>query len=181
MALETIARRYATALADIAEKRNETEKVRLELEQIEKIFAENKNLTEVFSNPVFNHEKKEKILETLIQKTKLAQTVANFLRILLRNNRFGYLSAIRKSFEQVIEEKRNEVTAKVISARELSEEEREALRQNLEKQTGKKIKLDTMINPEIIGGIVVRVGSTVFDGSVKNRLEILKNRLMNNI
>ncbi|MCS6874725.1 MAG: ATP synthase F1 subunit delta [Pyrinomonadaceae bacterium] len=181
MGTETIARRYAIALAEVAEKRNQTEEIRKELEQMELLLAENKKLAQVFSNPVFNHESKEKILETLIQKTKPLSTTANFLRVLLRNSRFAYLPLIRKSFEEVIAEKRNEVCAKIVSARDLSEKEQEELIQNLEKRTGKRIKLEITINPEVIGGIVATVGSTVFDGSIKNRLEILRDRLMNNV
>lgn len=180
MGAETIARRYAIALADVVEKRNETEKVKAELEEWEKLFDESTELKEALLNPIFKHETKEKILETLIEKAKPLQTTANFLRVLLRNNRLGYLREINKIFSEVIEERQNIARADVVSAYPLSEDEKKDLVETLEKRTGKKIKLNLSVDPTLIGGLRATVGSVVYDGSIRNRLEILKTRLINN-
>ncbi len=180
MGMETIAKRYAVALTEVTEKRNETEKVKAELEEWEKLFDESTELKEVLLNPIFKHEKKEKILETLIKKTKVLQTTANFLRVLLKNNRLGYLREINKSFSEVIEERQNIIRADVVSAYPFSESEEKNLIEILEKKTGKKVKLNLSVDPALIGGFRATIGSIVYDGSIRNRLEVLRTRLINN-
>ncbi len=180
MAVGTIARRYAIALADVAQSRNEVETIQAELHQWQALIHENRELSIALTNPVFKHAIKEKILETLIQKFSPSQTTANFLRVLLRNNRIAHLKEIAKSFSEVIEERNNVTLAKIVSARSLSEDEKEALRKSLEKKTGKKIRFELSTDPSLLGGIVATVGSIVFDGSVRNRLTILKERFIDN-
>jgi F-type H+-transporting ATPase subunit delta len=179
MSIRAVARRYATALADVVQK-NEQEKqqVKQELEEWKKMLEENKDMMLFFRSPIFKHHDKEEILEKLIQKTKSSRITANFLRVLLKNNRFVILPEIKEEFVNILEEREGIVSAQVVSARELSEQEKEELRRGLEKRTGKKVNLGLSVNPEIIGGIIATVGSTVYDGSIRSRLEVLKRRLI---
>ena len=179
MSVETIARRYAGALADVVTKTNETETVKGELKTWEQMIGGSSELNYAFANPAIQHIDKEKVLESLLQKSSPSRTTANFLRVLLRNGRLIDLSEINARFEAELAERSGVTAAQVTSARELSEAERAELKQNLEKLTGKQIKLDFDINESIIGGIVTRVGSTVYDGSVKTQLENLKEQLVN--
>jgi F-type H+-transporting ATPase subunit delta len=178
MSIRAVARRYAVALADVIEKTGEAEIVKQELEQWKNMLEENQDMMLFFRNPIFYHHDKEEILEKLIQKTKTSRTTANFLRILLRNDRFIVIPEINEELIKVLEDRQGIVSVKVVSARELSEEEKEELKKVLEKRTGKKVKLNLSVNPEIIGGIIATIGSTVYDGSIRNRLEILKKRLI---
>ncbi|GIU81823.1 MAG: F0F1 ATP synthase subunit delta [Acidobacteria bacterium] len=178
MSIKAIARRYATALADVVEKNGQTEQVKQELEQWKNMLEENQDMMTFFRNPIFYHHDKEKILEELIQRSKTSRITANFLRVLLQNNRFVILPEINEEFVNVLEDRQGIMSAHVVSARELSENEKEDLRKSLEKRTGKKIKLSLSVNPDIIGGIIATVGSTVYDGSVRTRLEVLKKRLI---
>lgn len=179
MNVETIARRYATALADVVTKSDETENVKNELKTWEQMMSANEDLQTLFSNPSVIHLNKEKVLKGLLDKAKPAATTANFLRVLLRNNRLNDLGEINKRFASVLEERSGNVMAKVTSARELSETEKAELKTNLEKLTGKQVNPNFNIDDRIIGGILTQIGSTVYDGSVKTQLENLKEQLIN--
>ena len=179
MSVETIARRYAGALADVVTKTNETETIKAELKTWEQMIAGNAELNYAFANPAIQHSDKERVLESLLQKSGPSKTTANFLRVLLRNSRLTDLRAINERFDAELEERSGVAAAQVTSARELGENERNELKANLEKLTGKQVKLDFDINEAIIGGIVTRVGSTVYDGSVRTQLENLKEELIN--
>lgn len=179
MSVETIARRYGTALADVVLKTGETETVKEELRTWETMMLTNADLQSAFGNPSIAHADKEKVLESLIAKTSPSKTTANFLRVLLRNSRLTEIAEINDRFAAVLEERSGRVAAHVTSARELSESQRNELKTNLEKLTGKQVQLNFEIDENIIGGVVTRIGSTVYDGSVKTQLENLKEELVN--
>jgi F-type H+-transporting ATPase subunit delta len=178
MSVETVARRYATALADVVIKSGETEVVRSELKTWEQLINSNVDLQTAFANPAIAHANKEKVLESLLAKTQPSKTTTNFLRLLLSNGRLTELSEINDKFASVLDERNNVVTAEVTSARPLSETEKSEFQANLARLTGKRVNLHFNINENIIGGVVTRVGSTVYDGSVKTQLENLKQQLM---
>lgn len=178
MSIETVARRYATALADVVGKSNETETVKSELKIWEDLMQANGELQNAFASPAIAHLSKEKVLESLLAKTKPTKTTANFLRVLLRNSRLTELGAINEKFVAVLAERSGVVAAEVISARPLSDDEKAELQANLAKLTGKQINLNFEIDANIIGGVVTRVGSTVYDSSVKTQLENLKADLI---
>lgn len=178
MSIETVARRYGTALADVVLKTGETETVKAELRSWEEMMAGNADLQSAFGNPAIAHADKEKVLESLISRTNPSRTTANFLRVLLRNSRLTELAEINDKFATVLEERSGRVSAEVISARDLSEGQKQELRANIEKLTGKQVDLRFAIDPSIIGGVVTRIGSTVYDGSVKTQLENLKQELI---
>ena len=174
---ETIARRYSTALADVVLKTGETETVRAELKIWEQMIAGSPELEDALSNPSIAASKKEAVLEGLIAKTNPSKATSNFLRVLLRNGRLTELAAINERFEAVLDERGGIVSGEVISAHELAEAERRELIASLEKLTGKRVKLNFAIDKNIIGGVVTRVGSTVYDGSVRTKLENLREQL----
>ncbi len=178
MSVETISRRYATALADVVVPSGETETVKGELKAWEQLVAGSAELQNAFRNPAIAHAKKERVLEGLLAKTRPSKTTSNFLRILLRNSRLTELSRINERFASVLEDRAGRVAADVISARELAEAQRNELKLNLEKLTGKHVKLTFTVDAQLIGGVVTRLGSTVYDGSVKTQLENLKEELI---
>ncbi len=178
MSIETVARRYATALADVVTKTGETENVRGELQQWETMIVTNSELLNAFRNPSLQQAKKENVLNSLIQRANPSTTTANFLRILLRNGRLTNISQINQKFSSVLEERQGGVSAKIVSARPLSETEKQELRTNLEKMTGKRVSPAFEIDNNIIGGVVTTIGSTVYDGSVKTQLQTLKEQMI---
>ena len=179
MSTETIARRYSTALADSVLASGQTEIVKAELGALGEIFVHGSDLRTVFSNPAIAHSIKEKVLDGLIAKAQPSKTTANFLKVLLQNGRLADLGDINERFAAVLEERGGRITAEITSARELPESERVEFEKNLQKLTGKQVSVNYEINKDIIGGVVTRIGSTVYDGSVKTKLENLREQLVN--
>jgi len=179
MSNETIARRYSLALADVVSGTSSSAAVKTELAVWGELLTSNEQLQTVFGNPSIPHLGKEKVLEGLLAKTKPSRTTANFLKVLLQNGRLGDLPQINDRFAAVLDERSGVVTAQITSARELPEAERNEFERNLESVTGKKVKIEFTIDRDIIGGVLVRIGSIVYDGSVRTKLENLKEQLVN--
>ena len=178
MSVETVARRYALALADVVAKTSETDSVKTELKSWEDLINANSDLQTAFRNPAISQANKEKVLESLIGKAKPTKTTANFLRVLLRNSRLTEIGEINKKFSEVLEERSGVVSAKVTSARPLAENVKQEMKANLEKMTGKSVKLNFETDASLIGGVVTRLGSTVYDGSVRTQLEELRQQMI---
>ena len=178
MSTETIARRYSIALADVVTGSSETDTVKAELASWGELFNSNTDLQTVFSNPAITHINKEKVLNGLIAKTNPLKTTANFLKVLLQNGRLADLGDINDRFAAVLEQRSGIVSAEITSARELPADERAEFEKNLEKITGKTVNINYAIDKDIIGGVVTRIGSIVYDGSVKTKLENLKTEMI---
>jgi len=174
---QTVARRYASALADVIIERNEQAEVRQELASWERMILSNPALLEAFTNPTVPYEQKSKVLNELIARTKVRQTTANFLRILLKNQRLAELPQVNAKLDQVLDERSGVISAQVTSARPVSDSIKRALEQKLADLTGKRIRLSFGTDESLLGGIVTRIGSTIYDGSVRNQLKRLGEEL----
>ena len=170
MSLQTVARRYATALADVAVERHEERVVQNELDQWAAMIESSPQLKEVFANPTIVHEHKRKVLEDLIARSRVRDTTASFLRVLLRNQRLPQLRDIAARFRQVLDERAGVLAGRVTTARPISEELKKTLHETLSAATGRTVRLSFDTDEKIIGGLVARIGSTVFDGSVESNL-----------
>ncbi len=179
MSVEMVSRRYSSALADVVTKSGESTTIRNELRAWEMLVSANGSLRDVFANPSIAHLAKENILEELIAKTRPSKTTANFLRVLLRNGRLTELSDICERFEAELESRSGNVVAQVTSSRELNENEKRELTASLAALTGKNIKPEYSIDDSLIGGVVTQIGSIVYDGSVRTKLENLREELVN--
>ncbi len=179
MSVETVARRYAGALADIVIKTGETDSVKNELGLWKTMMSSESDLRNAFSNPSISHASKTRVLEGLIEKTKPTKTTANFLRVLLKNSRLTEINEIDEKFANVLDERNGLISADVTTARPLNDSEKADLQANLAKLTGKTVSLDFNIDENIISGVITRVGSTVYDSSVRTQLEEIRNKLVN--
>ena len=177
MSLQTVARRYATALADVAIERREEREVQKELDYWASMIESSPHLKEVFANPTIVHDHKRKVLEDLIARTRVRDTTASFLRVLLRNQRLGQLRDIAARFRHVLDERAGVLAGTVTTARPIPEDLKQTLHQTLSEATGRTVHLSFDTDEQIIGGMVARIGSTVFDGSVQNHLERLAEGL----
>ena len=178
MSVELMARRYALALSDVVEKTGETQAVQSELKQWDAMMNESGDLLNLFRHPAIQYENKARVLDTLIAKAKPGKTTANFLRVLLRNQRLGELSAINKAFAAELAVRSNQVSAFITTAHELSADQKTNLQNALNTKTGHQVDLQTNVDQNIIGGMITRVGSTVYDSSIKTQLEDLKQQLI---
>ncbi|HEV7699930.1 MAG TPA: ATP synthase F1 subunit delta [Pyrinomonadaceae bacterium] len=177
MSNETIARRYATALADVAMASGDAETVKSELAVWSELVVRNAELHNVLGDPTIAHHAKDQILEQLLDRTKPSKSTANFLRVLLQNGRLTDIPEINERFIAVVAERSGIVNAEVISARELPGDERTEFEKSLEKLTGKDMQITYSVDPSLIGGVVTRIGSTVYDGSVRTKLDNLRAEL----
>lgn len=178
MSSQAVARRYAVALADVALARGEAQEVREELAAWDELVRSNGQLLEVFRHPAISYEQKRSVLEELIKRTRPRPTTANFLKVLLQNGRFAELSEVSTQFAQELDRRSGVVTAQVTTARPLPDDAQEALRTRLGQLTGSRVRLQFEVDDELIGGVVTRIGSTLYDGSVRGRLQQIRQRMV---
>jgi F-type H+-transporting ATPase subunit delta len=178
LSIQTVARRYASALADVVTQRGEARQVQEELSSWEMMMTSNPMLMEVFSNPTIPYEQKRKVLSSLIERVRLRPITSNFLQLLLKNQRLTELPEVNRRFSHVLDERSGVVSAEVTTARPVPEEQQEALRSKLSAMTDKQVRLSFTTDEDLIGGIVTRIGSTIYDGSVRTQLQQVKERMM---
>jgi F-type H+-transporting ATPase subunit delta len=172
-----VGRRYAAALADVVVVRGEAREVQEELAAWALMLQANEQLLEVFRNPTVPYEQKRGVLDALIARAHVRPTTANFLRVLLQNQRLVELGEINKRFASELDKRAGIVSAHVTTARPVPEEMQAALRARLEGVTGQRVRLQFSVDEQIIGGVVTRIGSTIYDGSIKTRLEQAREKL----
>jgi F-type H+-transporting ATPase subunit delta len=177
LSVQAVARRYAVALADVVTSRGEAREVLEELAAWEAMMRSNAQLLEVFSHPAIPYEKKRAVLDELISRARPRPTTANFLRVLLQNHRLAELSEVSTKFAQEFDRRAGVVTAQVTTARPLPADAQEALRSRLGELTGRSVRLQFEVDDELIGGVVTRIGSTLYDGSVRGQLQQIRQRM----
>lgn len=174
---EAVASRYAAALADAALGEAKAEQVRGDLAVFAGAFEESPELRNVLESPAVTPELKRKIVEELARRMNLATAVRNFVFLLIDHRRTEMLREIQKAFHEALNARLGIADAEVTSARELSADEQRELTVALERRTGKKIEARFREDASLLGGAVVRVGSVVYDGSVREQLNRLRERL----
>ena len=172
------ARRYATALADVVVVRGEAHQVKQELVEWQAMINDSTQLQEIFHNPTLPYEQKRNVLDALIAHTRVRPTTANFLQVLLQNHRLIELQEINERFRQELDKRSGMTSAFVTTAHPVQESVRQVLRKRLEELTGSQVQIEFSVDEELIGGVVTRIGSTIYDGSVRTQLEEIKNRLI---
>ncbi len=181
MSSQAVARRYAVALAEVVLARGEAQEVREELAAWDELMRSNAELLEVFRHPAINYEQKRGVLEELIRRARPRPTTANFLKVLLQNGRLTELGEVSVQFAQELDRRSGVVTARVTTARPLSPDAQETLRARLGQLTGSRVRLQFEVDDELIGGVVTRIGSTLYDGSVRGRLQQIKQRMVGEV
>lgn len=177
MSVQTVARRYASALADVVLERGEANEVQEELRSWEQMIQSSPNLQEVLRNPTIALDQKRAVLNRLIALTKPNPATTNFLKVLLQNQRLTELGEINLKLAEIVDERAGMVAATVTTARGVPEQAQQQLHTKLVSVTGKKVRIKFATDPELIGGLVTRIGSTVYDGSVRNHLQLVKEKM----
>ena len=181
MSLQAVARRYAVALADVVTSSGESQEVRDELSAWESLIQANPQLSEIFRHPTIPQEQKRGVLNELIARSRARPTTANFLQVLLQNHRLADLSEINRQFVQELDRRAGVVNAKVTTARPVSSDMQDALRARLAEITGSKVRLEFGVDDNLIGGVVTRIGSTLYDGSVRGQLQHIRRKMIGEI
>ncbi|MCA1628812.1 MAG: ATP synthase F1 subunit delta [Acidobacteria bacterium] len=179
--MQTMARRYAAALAGVVMAGGEAREVQAELSAWESMMQGNPDLLEVFRNPTIPYEQKRGVLAALIARVRVRPTTANFLQVLLRNQRLPDLYEINKRFALELDERSGVVVAQVTTARPVPTSVQESLGDSLSNLTGRRVRLQFAVDDDLIGGVTTRIGSTVYDGSVRTKLQQIKQRMAGEI
>jgi F-type H+-transporting ATPase subunit delta len=174
---QAVARRYASALADVSLSKGESAKVKEDLSGWARLFSENQQLVSVFKSPAISLENKKNLLNSLITKTGILKTTANFLKVMLDNQRLPQLEETYREYAQELDKRLGVVSAEITTAQPIPEDLQELLTKRLKSMLGTDVKPNFKVDEKLIGGIVTRVGSTIYDGSIRNQLDLARKRL----
>jgi F-type H+-transporting ATPase subunit delta len=179
MTLQAIARRYANALYDVTTKNGSVAQARGDLTAVAELIGGHAELSRVFASPAIPLTKKRAILEQLLASSSgVSAEVSRLLMLLADRDRLGLVGDVARAFATRVMQAEHVLPAEVVTAAPLSADRRAALVAALGRATGGTVTLTEKVDPAIVGGVVARVGSVVFDGSVMNQLERLKQRLL---
>ncbi len=173
----SVSRRYAKALMLIGKEDGNADLYKEELDQIVGLFDTNKEFEKAVINPLFDKNERRKVLSQVLAKTDFSKVVKSFVILLFDKGRIGFLREICVFYKKLADELKGVVHARLVSAADLSSEAVEKIRQGLAKRTGKNVILDIEKDPDLIGGIVTKIGDLVLDGSVKTQLLNMRESL----
>jgi F-type H+-transporting ATPase subunit delta len=166
--------RYAGAILDLAEESKSLKTVEKDLKTLKKMFASNADLRQMAASPVFATEDKVAALTAIAKKAKIGKLVTNFIGIAAQNRRAEEIPAMITAFETELASRRQTQVAKVTSAKKLTAAQLTKLKAELKKSLGRTVSIETDIDPELLGGFVVKIGSRLYDSSLKTKIEDLK-------
>lgn len=172
-----IARRYAHALLLIGAEDGRVQDYGKELSSFVRLLADNPELKNAVDNPIYESAGRKKVLGGVLEKAGYSQPVKAFLNLLFDKARFGNVEAISEVYDTLADEEKGVARASLVTAADLSEEAVAKIKDSLSKRTGKTVILTVEKDPELIGGVLARIGDLVLDGSVRTQLQNMKESL----
>ncbi len=180
MTRSALASRYASALVDVAtDPKSGVDPQHLlgELRGFEEVFAGSPELRNALTSPSVPPARKRAVVGALGEKLGISRIARNFLFVLSDHRRIATLAEVLETFDLLLDERLGFTRAEITSARDLDQRQRDAVSHELERLTGRKVRMRFAVNGELLGGLVARIGSTVYDGSVRGQLQTLGKRL----
>ena len=174
----TSAERYSLALFELSEENNLLSQIEDQSSSILNLIEQSEDFSNLIKDPTTSQEDLAKVINTISENNKFESLFKNFLSFLIQKRRFFFIERILKSFIEICSRKRGELKAELKSAKELSNEEIAKITEELTKNFSSKIKLNYKHDESLIGGLVVQVGSTMVDTSIKNKLQQIENRMI---
>ena len=174
----TSAERYSLALYELSEENNLLSQIEDQSSSILNLINKSEDFSNLIKDPTIDQEDLSKIVNKISENYKLEILLKNFLNFLIQKKRFFFIERIFKSFIEICSKKRGELKAELKSAKELSSDEISKITDELTKNFSSKIKLNYKHDESLIGGLVVQVGSTMVDTSIKNKLQQIENRMI---
>src|SRR5215475_4156774 len=172
--MASMAGRYATALFDLANEERRLPQVEGDLKAFQAMLNESADLRRLVRSPVISADDQAKALDAILAKAGLSALTANFFRLIARNRRLFAVADMMRDFRALLARERGEVNADVASAHPLTPEQLNALRDALRVQIGKDVQVNTRVDANLLGGLVVKVGSKMIDSSLRTKLSNLK-------
>jgi len=171
-----VARRYAQALFDIAREENIIDELQRQLQSVAKIITGNDMLRRFLFHPQVTPAQKKGVLKNLLGG-KILKVTEGFLVLLVERHREAYLNHIVLEYARIADKARNVIEARIVSAIQLTGEQQSSLLQILRKYTGMEVRTSYNVDPGLLGGVLIRIGDQVLDGSIRTRLSALGERL----
>ncbi|CEG09753.1 F-type ATPase subunit delta [Afipia felis] len=172
-----VAGRYATALFELARDQKSIDSVRADIDKFAGLLAESADLARLVRSPVFTAQEQGKALDAVLAKAGIGGIAANFLRVLTANRRLFAVNDVIRAFRVLVAKFRGEATADVTVAEPLNDKNLDALKASLKSVTGKDVDLNVNVDPSIIGGLIVKLGSRMVDSSLRTKLNSIKNAM----
>ena len=169
--------RYATALFELARDERSIDAVRADLDRFEALLSESADLRRLVRSPVFSADAQSKALAAVLDKAGISGISANFLKVLTANRRLFAVGDAIRGFRALVARFRDEATADVTVAEKLSDKNLDALKAALKSVTGKDVALNVNVDPSIIGGLMVKLGSRMIDSSLRTKLNSIKHAM----
>ena len=177
MSNTAVARRYAQALVDICDDSGKHKEIRGAFDRVAAVCREVPESVTFLSNPTIPEADRRKLLDTLLQQAKADGVVTNFVRLLLDRGRFAAIVDVHERFAELLDGRTGRVVAHITSATPLADAKVAEIQKMLAGSGGREVTLDHDVDASLIGGLVIRVGNTVYDGSVRNHLDRLRERM----
>ena len=169
---------YALALYELAKENSELDQVEDGVNSLNKLLRDSQDFQEMISSPAVGKEEKKNVMLTIADKSNFTQTLKKFLGFLIIKNRLFFLKKIIESFLNLISTNKGELKAKLLSSKKLNEDELEKIKNELAKDFKSPIKIDYKHDPDLIGGLVIQVGSIMIDTSIKSKLMQLEKNMI---
>jgi len=173
----SLAGRYASALFDLARDQRQIESVSNSLDALNQALLDSKDFAELVGSPLVSRDAAGKAFAALAPQLGLDPITANFLGVLARNGRKSELRKVIRAYRRLAAEHRGETTAEVVTARPLSDDQLAALKQQLRTRAGRDVAIDAAVDPHVLGGIVVKLGSQQIDASIRTKLNRLASAM----
>lgn len=172
--MASVAGRYASALLDLAKQEGKLPEVERDLTSFESLLAAHPDLNRMVLSPVFSADEQGRAISAVLAKAGIGGITANFMKLLAKNRRLFAVGDMTRAFRALVARERGEVIAEVTSAHALTDGQKSALMDTLKGTVAKSIKLETKVDPSLLGGLVVKIGSRMIDSSLKTKLNSLK-------
>jgi F-type H+-transporting ATPase subunit delta len=172
--MASMAGRYAAALFELAKEQKQLDQVERDVRTFQSLLEGSVDLTRLVRSPVIGAEAQARALEAVLAKAGISGFTGNFLKLIVRNRRLFAVGDMLKAFQSLLARERGEVNANVASAHPLSAEQLQVLSDSLKASIGRNVQIRTRVDPNLLGGLIVKVGSKMIDSSLRTKLNNLK-------
>jgi F-type H+-transporting ATPase subunit delta len=169
-----LAERYAAALFELADERHALDEVAGDLRELRAMLAGSGDLMRLVRSPVLSRAEQAKAMEALAETAKMSKLTADFIAIVARNRRLFAVPAMIEAYLAKLAARRGEITAEITAAQQLSQAQQDTLVEQLRRVVGSRVTIDMRVDPSLLGGLVVKIGSRMVDGSLKGQLQRLQ-------
>lgn len=176
-----IAKRYARALFELGTENGKFAVLQKQLRDLAEAYAQSPELQAILLNPGVNLAERRKVVETIAARAMFDPFMKNFALLVMDNGRFDHIGGIADEFDALVDEHAGNIRASVTTAQPLKDSQVAVLKGAIAKLTGKNVLLETAVDPQILGGVVTRVGNTLYDGSVRTQLETMKESILKEV